>query len=703
MGRFVSYILDIVILSGLLFLVYQIINPEYVWMETHVAGGDMISHPWISKSIKEFWENGLFWGWNHGWFGGFPFLYYYFYPIYWAVVFLEYVGFSELVAFKLMVFGVVSFVPVTYYISARQSMSFPFALLFAALGMSLFFNEFDSRWGGNMKSLLAGQVSHMFGILCLVWYTTFLFRNKPNSLGALFFLSLAILSHVYSAFFAGLVFICYFLSQKGLSKNIQKMWHLSSGFICACAITAFWWLPFLYYRNGTLVPISNWNASWTEVVRVLQLTNPLYVSLYSLTGVLLLFSLLKNRKWSFELNLISLALLCVCSMPYLEGTPLSHTRLTPQVYLIFALVFISLTHQLMNRGVVRRVFVLIFAILCLQRFIPSEQLDKVLPKQARDPIQAVSFWWKWNISGIESIPKTEVVFDVWKALEKINDPEGRVAVEYFDYDKYGSPRIFEMTPYVSGKPVIEGLLLESSGTYPLLYYINFLYNPQTWWPGFNIKLPNSLDPIRGVRYWERLNVKYLVLHQEKSIQEMDRARQEIVYRNEAFTIYKVNHRSRIASVIWGGVPEYYSKDPLRETILQLPKSLENFVVMKKGDSEGRPFPIKRDQVLQPLEGHWSEDGQSYVVENTLASKGNRRNIILKIPYFPNWKVTTGEKIQLVTPNIMFVQTEQPRLTIEYKVGWAEKIATMISVFGFVLFFILWRQRTRKIVFEKTFA
>ncbi len=700
-GRLVSYILDIVFLSGLLFLVYQIINIDYVWMETHVAGGDMIAHPWIVKSIKQFWEKGIFWGWNHGWFGGFPFVYYYFYPIYWFALLLEYMGFSNLVAFKLMVLGVVSFVPITYYISARQSMSFPFSLLFAGLGMSLFFNGFDSTWGGNMKSLLAGQVSHMFGILCLVWYTTFLFRQKHNSPIALIFLSLAILSHVYSAFFAGLIFICYFLSQKGLSLNIKKVWDLSAGFICACALTAFWWAPFLYYRNSTISPNLTWSPSWEEIIRVLQVVNPFYMTLYSLPGILLIFSLIKKRKWSFELNLVLLALLCVFCMHYLKGTPLSHTRLAPQVYLIFAFVLVSLAHQLLNKGVLKNIIIFVFAVLCLQRFMPSKQLDEFLPKEAREPVQAVTYWWKWNMSGIESIPKTEVVFDVWKVLEKIDDPEGRVAVEYFDYDKYGSPRIFEMTPYVSGKPVIEGLLHESSPAYPLIYFVNFLFNPETWSPGFGIGRRKNLDPVLGARYWERLNVKYLVLHQEKSIQAMDRAKHQIIYRNEAFTIYKINHRSRIASIVWGGVPEYYSEDPLRETMLQFPKSMENFVVMKKGDSNGRPFPIKRNQVLQPLEGHWSSDGQSYTIEKTLASKGDKRNIVLKIPYFPNWKVTTGEEIQIVTPNLMFVQTEQPSLTIEYRVGWVEKVSVAIGVLGLILFFILFRQSG--LIFKKSYT
>ncbi len=695
MRRCAFCILDIALLSLLLFFLYQIADPKYVWIESHVAGGDMISHPWIFQSIKELWDKGLIWGWNHGWFGGFPFLYYYFYPIYWIVIFLEYIGFSDVVAFKLMVFGVVSFVPITYYISARQSMSFSFALLFSGLGMSLFFNEFESVWGGNMKSLLAGQTSHMFGILCLVWYTTFLFRNKPNSLGALFFLCLAILSHVFTALFAGLIFICYFLSQKGWSKN---MWHLSYGFICACVLTAFWWIPFLYYRNWTVTPISVWKISWSEVGRVFQIDNPFYISLYFLTGLFLIASLLKKRKWSFELNLILLAISIVFFMFYLEGTAISHTRLVPQVYLIFALVFISLVHQLMRKGFLKMILVLLCAFLCLQRFMPSKTLDRFMADNLREPVKDVSHWWKWNIAGIESIPNTEVVFDVWRALEKIDDPEGRVAVEYFDYNKYGSPRIFEMTPYITGKPIIEGLLMESSVTYPLVFYINFLFNPKTWPTSFKINFPKVLNPVLGARYWGRLNVKYLVLHQKKSIKAMDGAEQEIIYKNKEFTIYKINHDSRIASVLWGEVPDYYSQNPLRETMLQLPKSLDNFVIMKKGDSGGRPFPKKQKQVLQPLEGHWSPDGQSYTVENTMASKGQPKNILLKIPYFPNWKATTGEPLQLITPNMMFIKTEHPRLTVEYRVGFVEKAAMVISFLGLILSVVLLRG-PKEIVFK----
>ena len=99
-------------------------------------------------------------------------------------------------------------------------------------------------------------------------------------------------------------------------------------------------------------------------------------------------------------------------------------------------------------------------------------------------------WVKWNYEGLEeksTYPKLK------KVLDKINSTptDGRVDIEYANYNYFGTPRVFETSPIFTGKPVIEALLVESSLTFPFHYYIQREITKEAWWPTFPLKIPKQ--------------------------------------------------------------------------------------------------------------------------------------------------------------------------------------------------------------------
>jgi len=67
---------------------------------------------------------------------------------------------------------------------------------------------------------------------------------------------------------------------------------------------------------------------------------------------------------------------------------------------------------------------------------------------------------------------------------------GRINVEYSaTYNSLGTPRLFEVSPVFTDRSVMEGLLLESSVTFPYLYYLQKEVSEDSWWPGFALKMP----------------------------------------------------------------------------------------------------------------------------------------------------------------------------------------------------------------------
>ena len=202
------------------------------------------------------------------------------------------------------------------------------------MGVFIFLNEFDSRWGGNFKSLLAGQVSHQFGLVMWVSFVLSLIAGKSRSIWSWLTFSLAILSHVYSGLFAGLVLVVYVLVRLLNSEKVKIVLKDLLPHVLAVLCTSFFWIPFLYYRNNTVAPINSSIVDWAEVIRVLQLGNFVYVAMYAVAIVLAVLTVIQKRRITFSFALVILAALTALAMPYLTGTPILHIRLPAEIYLL---------------------------------------------------------------------------------------------------------------------------------------------------------------------------------------------------------------------------------------------------------------------------------------------------------------------------------------------------------------------------------
>ena len=382
----------------------------------------------------------------------------------------------------------------------------------------------------------------------------------------------------------------------------------------------------------------------------------------------------------------ALAALSAASLLFLEGTPFLHVRFLSAIYLFVLFAFLCAVRALAPPPPLQWAAAAPLGLLVLQSLVPSADLDASLPGFARHPARDAAAWWRWNLSGIEAKYEAEHVLGAWEYLASLDGDDGRVAFEYGDYNSYGSPRIFELTPYMSGRDVTEGLLLESSVNYGALFYIGKLFNPGTWWPGFPVEMP-EIDVARGIRYYGRYHVKYFVANREPTREAMEALGYPSLYRNPGFEVFAVNEESRIAARIEGGVPVVHAPHPALESVLQLPASLETVVEVRPGPS--RPGESLTDvavpeQTFVPLPGRWSEDGQAYTVEETGASAGRPADVLVKIAYFPNWRTDTGEAVRLVTPNLILVRTEHPRLRLRFTPGRPERLSLLVSGASLIL-------------------
>lgn len=674
---------DLVFLIILNFLFLSQIDLSLIFQETNVAGGDMISHPWIFEKLYLNLKNFKLWSWDHSWFGGYPFLYFYFYPIYFIAVFFKLLGFSTAISFKLMVFSIYILSPNLYYIFTRRFFSKNLSLLFSSLASFAFFNELDSMYGGNFKSFLAGQVSHQLGILMLIGYLICLLNNFKNRTLASFLLAMTVLCHVFSGFFS-ILFTLVFIIINLIIKDYAKIKKVTKVIIMAMGVSIFHWGPFLYYRNFTIVPIHSHKFSLNEIFNSLQIYNPLFLLIFSAPLLILIFLKIKKIKIKFtNYGFFFTCLLFFSLTFYLNNSPILYKRLINTLYIIFSLNIILFLKSFKLR---KEYIYLLPAFIFIQTSFQSTSLDKLFPNFLRQAPKETSNWWRWNFSGIEVKDKSQYVIQVWDFLKEYPDNQGRVMAEYYDYNDQGSPRIFELTPMMTGKPIIEGLLLESSVSYVHYFYINFLIKNHSWWPGFPLKKP-KVNIKKALKKLELLNVKFFIARSDK-VKNIFRKNKEIeIYRNKIFSVFLINQKSTIAAQIIGDIGNIKSNDFLEYSVYNLEKSLKELNTINPNSKESF---ISKKQQLTALTGKWSKDKQSYQISNIPIINGKEINILFKVPFFPNWKTNTKEKIELITPNLMLIRTKFKNLSIYFQVGLIEKLSffiSIISLFGVIYFYV----------------
>jgi hypothetical protein len=327
------------------------------------------------------------------------------------------------------------------------------------------------------------------------------------------------------------------------------------------------------------------------------------------------------------------------------------------------------------------------ALIYFQSVIPSITLDSIFSLALRNPTIETPAWWRWNMSGIENKDNSDDVMSLWSFLRLTDTKDFRVAVEYGDYNRFGSPRIFEMTYAVTGKPVLEGLLLESSVLYPSYFYASFFLVPTTWWPGFPVQVPPP-DAKKGIEYFSKFHVGYYVASSADVKAKLSALNYKSMYKNDTFQVFEVNQDSGLVSVVQGEVPRVSSAKPLYESVLHYPTSLDYIVTVAK-DKAGTglaEFKEKPSQQLIPLKSEWAKDNQSLKVLDIPVEGDKKTKLFFKIPYFPNWKVQTGEVVQIVTPNMMMVETNRSQITLSYAPGWPEMLAGLVSLGSWVVFF-----------------
>ena len=342
----------------------------------------------------------------------------------------------------------------------------------------------------------------------------------------------------------------------------------------------------------------------------------------------------------------------------------------------------------------------------------------------------VDGWARWNFEGYEGKPAYGEYEGIVQTMKKIGeDPElgcGRALWENSgDLNKYGTTMALMLLPFWTDGCIgsQEGLFFEAAGTTPYHFISAAAMSKQSSNPVRELRYDNN-DAAIGVRYLQELGVKYFMgftpeaiaqASQQEGLTEVARSGPWVVYRvanSDVVTplatqpvvanISSSNPRERWLEVgtSWFQHPETWTT-PIAD---DGPSEWQRIdVAVDESLREGEPNSNnRRVDVVKPATALTPVPLEPVVVSNVNIGEESVRfsvdkvgvPVLVRVSYFPNWKVDGAKGPYRVAPNMMVVIPTSTNVNMHY--GWTmlDYVAYLLSFAG-IAWIVVNRRRSKQ--------
>jgi hypothetical protein len=749
-------LIDLFVLLVIWSFLMSFFSPDLMLSKTTTTGGDMGSHYALADYLTHYLiPHGKLIGWYPHWLAGMPMFQFYFIPPYLLMAILS--PFISLeIAFKLVSVSGIFLLPLFTYMSMRlMGFRFPAPIIAACFSPLLLFLETYSQWGVNIKSTLAGQFPHgisfAFAFLSLGLMYYGIKHKKYLALNAVV-LSLVIMTHIYTPISIAATYVLFGLELLIRRKYAQFRYIIMVG-VLSMLLAGFWLLPLFAKLQYSSAPkdiffgfpdfnqlfISNYMLFYA--LAAFCLISPLFILLlklfYNYFLIPLISPVFRMKKSEIPepsigsfINLDDrLSMLYYYTLTsflfflFSNHTHILYVRFLPILYfmpLMFAAVGLAIMTGWLRAKFLVPIIVVFFITFWINtgfsgnsditKFIDS--YDKGLAASlvsspyVSHGLKDVPSWVKWNYEGLERKPDYKTFKDLADYL-KTTSPMGRINVEYSaTYNSMGTPRLFEVSPVFSDRSVMEALLLESSVTFPYLYYLQKEVSEDSWWPGFAVKMPKR-NLTMGADDLRLYNVVSDTVKKEIA----GNPRYSLLKTINQFQVYGLNDDSQYVEPVkkepvlvvtddW----RKYSFDWMISEYKDVPVAFAESV----GDYELSHFKIilldkdinlaqreglriyKSDQLTEALAaaqpiGDCTVSMESFTNEEFSAKTDCiGKPVIVKVSYFPNWMAEGAGKMYLAAPSIMLTFPEKGDLHFYYGATWSDYAGTIATILGILI-------------------
>ncbi len=640
-----------------------------VFTNTHLTGGDLGSHVYVVEYLKQIFPH-IRW-WSPDWFSGFPFLFFYPPLLYIITVIFGYI-IPLNVALKIVVFSIILAFPLAFYFPLKWlDMRFPAPQLGAVFSLFLLFLDKYNIYGGNLASLTSGEFSYTLSILLIFMFIGLMYKGmteKKYLIWNCLVGTAVMLTHPIAGMLLIPLALAFPFQTKDLKSGIK---YTAFVYVGIFLLSAWWSLGVLFYHGdyGTM--------SWTANISLGELLPDYWLPLLITAALGIGWAICnKERKLIPFFTLAWVSLLLYLS---LTNTMVWNTRFLPYIsfaILFLAAYFLAIALNYLKKKYLKIFFLTLAAVLAISFYGVSLHLEPAIS------------WFKTDFRGFEKMAAWPEASDLFAYLKTL--PKGRVMWEHRpEFKKYGTTRTLENIPLFSDQPTFEGLLVESSPSAPFVF-INQAETTTTPMSGVaGLDLP-PYNFEKGIRHLAMSGARYFVAYSEKVKSDADRSPElkkpkkigpfnvyefkkvQLVEPVKDFKVVNKNKYWLAQSINW------YKNGDLNQPIVfaQGNKEAKYLKTIKSESDPNIPKNIK--QTNDSLEFDTPNIGQPYIV---------------KVSYFPTWRVKGAKGPFLVSPSYMLIVPTTKHVKLYFSYGLTDWVGAILGITS--LGYLIWLMNISK--------
>ncbi len=343
----------------------------------------------------------------------------------------------------------------------------------------------------------------------------------------------------------------------------------------------------------------------------------------------------------------------------------------------------------------------------------------------------VDGWARWNFTGYEGKNAYGEYYGVVQTMKKLGADStqgcGRALWENNgELNKYGTTMGLMLLPYWTDGCIssMEGLFFEAAGSTPYHFITAAAMSKQSSNPVRELRYDNN-DAALGVRYMQELGVKYFMGFTPEAIAQA--SQQEgltEVARSGPWVVYRVANSDVVTPLATQPVVANISSSNPRERWLEIGTSWfqhpETWTtpIADDGPSEWQRIDVAVDEslregepnsnnrrvdVVKPATALTPVPLEPVVVSNVNIGEESVRfsvdkvgvPVLVRVSYFPNWKVDGAKGPYRVAPNMMVVIPTSTNVSMHFGWNMRDYLAYLLSFAG-IAWIVVTRRRSKQL-------
>jgi hypothetical protein len=342
----------------------------------------------------------------------------------------------------------------------------------------------------------------------------------------------------------------------------------------------------------------------------------------------------------------------------------------------------------------------------------------------------VDGWARWNFTGYEGKNAYGEYYGIVQTMKQLGEDStqgcGRALWENSgELNKYGTTMSLMLLPFWTDGCIssMEGLFFEAAGSTPYHFITAAAMSKQSSNPVRELRYDNN-DATLGVRYMQELGVKYFMGFTPEAIAQASQQEGLIeVARSGPWVVYRVANSDVVTPLATQPVVANISSSNPRERWLEVgtswfqhpetwttpiaddgPSEWQRIdVVVDESKREGEPNSNnRRVDVVNPATALTPVPLEPVVISNVSIGEESVRfsvdkigvPVLVRVSYFPNWKVDGATGPYRVAPNMMVVIPTSTTVNMHYGWNMIDYVAYLLSFAG-IAWIVVTRRRSNQ--------